>query len=179
MTRSKVRCAVVGVTIAFWFPAAEAGFFDNSAMEPNDYVDTSKPWEEQILPLPGLPRDEDLLRIEVESASANDDFIDRKTLEVAQDAITRVTLVSRHKSGTQTVTREGIRCKTGEYRIYGIVSNGAWTVPKNSVWRSIRAGGYHTLRSVLFESILCKDGFPKTPERAIKDVIYPPVERNW
>jgi len=179
MNRSVVKLALACGLFACGLPAVEAAFFDNSAVEPNDYVEEGEAWKEEDLPLPQLPSDEDLLQVEVESASANKDFIDRKTLQVGKDGISRVTMVTRHKSGSQTVTREGIRCKTGQYRIYAIANGGQWSVPKASVWRDIPMTGYKTLRSELLSSVLCKDGFAKTPERAIKDVLYPPEEKNW
>lgn len=179
MNRNLGKHVIVGLTLMLNLPVVQAGFFNNSAMEPNEYVETRDPWSEQEAALPAMPHDDDLMQIEFESASGNVDFIDRSTLEVGEDQITRVTLLTRHKSGAQTLTREGIRCETGEYRIYAIGSGGEWSVPKASVWRPIHLGGYNSLRSELYETVLCKNGFPKKPDAVVKDLLYPPEQKNW
>lgn len=174
---SAVTTAALGVLIVT--APARAAFFDNSAVEPNEYFQEGPEWKELESTLPPLPQAEDLLKVEFESASSNEAFIDQKTLELGQDGITRVSLVSRHRSGTETVTREGIRCTTGEYRIYAIKDADEWMVPKSSVWRPIPLGRYKTLRGELYSHVLCKDGFPKKIERVVKDIRYPPTERTW
>jgi len=179
MKKQLIGAAIVAGLTVIYPMTVEAAFFDNSAVEPNDYVDDGPSWKELDVPLPALPAPDDLLEIEFVNASSNQTFIDTKTLEVGEDGITRVTLVSRHRSGTETVTREGIRCKTGEYRIYAIRNGEAWSVPKTSVWRNIHTRGYKTLRSELFNGVLCVEGFPKKPERVVKDVRYPPFEKTW
>lgn len=158
---------------------AHAAFFDNSAVEPNEYYQEGDPWQELDSVLPALPREDDLLKIEFPSASSNDEFIDARSLELGEDGITRVSLVTRHKGGAETVTHEGIRCQTAQYRIYAIKNGDVWMVPKTSEWRDIPLGRYKTLRTELYSTVLCKDGLPKKTDKIVKDIRYPPDVRNW
>lgn len=174
---SGVRASVFAA--ALLAASAQAAFFDNSAVEPNEYFEEGPAWKELELALPALPQESDLLKIEFNNASTNEEFIDGKTLDVGKDGIARVSLVSRHRSGTETVTREGIRCSTAQYRIYAIKNGDEWIAPKASIWRDIPLGRYRTLRSELYTRVLCKDGFPKKVDQVIKDIRYPTTERNW
>ncbi|QID18692.1 hypothetical protein G3580_14320 [Nitrogeniibacter mangrovi] len=160
--------------------AARAGaFFEDPAVELNkDFVEGPQ-WKEGKTTLPGLPDPAHLMEVQVPDASDNTYYFDTESLVVGQDGVTRLTLVTRHRGGGETVTFEGIRCVTAEYRIYGIANGEGWTPPRQNPWRPIHLGRYKDLRAVLYTSVLCKEGFPMTPERVIKRLRYPPDEPTY
>ena len=74
----------------------------------------------------------------------------------------RYTLVVRTPGGAENVTFEGIRCATGERRIYASGrKDGTWTPMKNSEWQPISVNNYNRPRAALAYDYFC-DG-PAAP----------------
>ncbi len=159
--------------------ACAGAIFDDPAVTPDESFEEGPQWVEGKAPLPPMPDAGKLFALEVPDASRNRYFFDPDSLKVGTDGVTRLTLVTRHQGGNETVTYEGIRCNTAEYRLYGIENGGRWVEPKRSPWRPIPLGHYKHLRSELYNTVLCKDGFPMAPERVIKNLRYPPVEPTY
>jgi hypothetical protein len=61
-------------------------------------------------------------------------FIEDASLSVA-GGIVRYTLVARSAEGVQNVSYEGMRCETGEVRIYAVGRDGGWSGTPGA-WRS-------------------------------------------
>jgi len=90
---------------------------------------------EAALRLPPYPPRGELLEFSPGPASgAFRFFIDADSLSVA-DGIVRYTLVARSAQGVQNVSYEGMRCESGEVRIYAVGRDGAWS-GKPGEWRS-------------------------------------------
>ena len=65
-------------------------------------------------------------------------LLDTATLNIAADSIVRYTLVIKSASGAANVTYEGLRCETGQRRIYAFGRrDGSWSVARNADWRAI------------------------------------------
>lgn len=135
-------------------------------------------WKEAMGDLPAMPPADSLLEIGVVDASHNRYFLDAKSLSVGNDGVTRMTLVTEHRGGSRTVTYEGIRCETREYRLYAIGASGGWDTPKRSRWRPIPVTGYESVRSVLFEDHLCDSGAPRPAESVVQALRYPRASPN-
>jgi len=92
--------------------------------------------QEQAVALPPYPSRGELLEFSLGPTSEFRFFIDASSLSVA-DGIVRYTLVTRSAQGTQNVSHEGMRCETGEVRIYAVGRDGGWS-GKPGEWRSQR-----------------------------------------
>jgi len=139
----------------------------------NSYEEGDEAWREGAAKLPPLPSTQSLLGVDVMDASRNQYFVDPDSLLVGGDGVSRLTLIVQHKSGNRTVTYEGIRCETGEYRIYGIAGEAGWAAPKRSPWRSIPLGGYKSLRSVLLTDFLCDVGLQREASKVLSLLRHP------
>jgi hypothetical protein len=119
-------------------------------------------WKEGEHALPAAPAPAALRSFFVSSASPNRFLIDESTLSVDPDGVVRYVLVVRTPGGAENVTFEGIRCATGERRIYASGrSDGSWSVARNSQWEPILDNNYNRPRAALAHDHFC-DG-PAAP----------------
>ena len=125
-------------------------------------VETDPDWMEGELSLPPAVEESRLRPFFVSSASPNSFFIDDGSVSVGVDEVVRYTLVVRTPGGAENVTFEGIRCATGERRIYASGrKDGTWTPMKNSEWQPISVNNYNRPRAALAYDYFC-DG-PAAP----------------
>jgi hypothetical protein len=97
----------------------------------------TRDWKEAEVRLPAAPRRENLIEFFVSAASDFRFFIDAASLGVGPDGVVRYALVARSPSGAENLTFEGIRCATGEYRIYAVGRpDGSWG-GRATEWRVI------------------------------------------
>ncbi len=125
-------------------------------------VDAEPDWTEDALVLPPAPEASRLIPFEVGGTSPNRHFIDEASLSVGADRVVRYVLVVRTPGGAENVTFEGIRCATGERRIYASGrKDGSWAPMKNSDWQPISVNNYNRPRAALAYDYFC-DG-PAAP----------------
>ena len=94
-------------------------------------------WIEGAIKLPAFPRRGDLVEFDAGSATSFQFFIDGKSLSIGDDGVIRYTLIARSQSGAESVSYEGMRCKTGMYRVYALGhSDGSWR-ERPSDWKPI------------------------------------------
>lgn len=139
--------------------AAEWGQFEY------DYEANAKTWKEIQAQLPAAPRPDDLIEVKLDASTRNQLFIDKASLSVGDDGVVRYTAIIRSPSGAENISFEGLRCETGERKLYafgrksgdttGSNADDNWSRNRNARWDSIqarRAGGYHR---ELFFHYLC------------------------
>lgn len=103
-------------------------------------------WERQNAPrlqrltepadFPPYPKRASLLPFEAPGAAGFRFFVDGATLEAGKDGVVRYVLVARSPDGAQNVSYEGLRCATGEQRVYAIGHDGGWS-PAHGEWRRV------------------------------------------
>ncbi len=143
-------CLAIGLAL----PAqAEWGRFEY------DFDEDKTPWQEVQAQLPVYPKQENLVPVAVSSATSNRFFVDRASVSVGEDHVVRYTVVVRSPSGAQTVNFEGMRCDTGERKIYAFGREGReWSRNRHARWEPIQARqqtGYHR---ELFFHYFCAGG---------------------
>jgi hypothetical protein len=91
-------------------------------------------------------------------------FIDAASLSIGDDGVVRYTAIIRSPSGAETISFEGLRCETGERKLYAFGrpstntsgnDAGSWSRNRYAKWEPIQArlaGGYHR---ELFFHYLC------------------------
>jgi len=105
-----------------------------------EYEERLKNAEEQAVPPPALDRKR-LVELQLTLAATPTEFryyVDAGSLSVGADRIVRYVLVARSPGATDNVTFEGVRCASGEYRVYAVGRpDGSWG-GRPSEWRPIK-----------------------------------------
>jgi CNP1-like family. len=148
------RLAVILAGFAFFPPAVLSDDFDNEFDE--------KPRTEIEVQLPPFPEKENLIPFEVGAVRNQQFFIDGHSISVGSDEVIRYTLVVIGSGGAQNITFEGMRCTTGEFRVYAFGrSDKTWSRARNDKWGKIPPGS-NRVHANLFSDYFCSVG-----ERAI------------
>jgi hypothetical protein len=117
--------------------------------------EVSKEWQEISLTLPAAPVAENLLAFYDSGSQAF--LIDAKSLSVNSDGSIRYTLVSNSTGGAKNISYEGIRCQTGEKKLYAFGRNdGTWSNSRRELWEKIPDAGVNKQHSTLFYDYFCE-----------------------
>jgi len=132
---------------------AEWGEFDH------DFDENVKPWQEIQVQLPGYPKEENLIEFVVSATNRNKHFIDFPSVSVGDDKVVRYTVVIHTQGGALNVSFEGMRCKTGERKIYATGRpNGEWARNRYARWGAIKGRDANSYHRELFYSYFCAGG---------------------
>lgn len=146
-----IRALFVAALVALPLVSVAVGFED-------DYE--KKSWGEIEPQLPVPPKAENLVAFYVSATTDNQFYIDRKSLSVGEEGVVRYTLVVVTPSGARNVSYEGIRCETGELRLYAFGrGDGSWGKSRGSHWLSIDGSVTRNRHHVaLFSEYFCPVG---------------------
>lgn len=122
----------------------------------NDFDENAKSWQEIQAQLPPYPQAESLVEFRVSSATSNRHFIDYNSIQVGADGVVRYSVLIRSPSGAQTVSFEGMRCATGERKLYAFGRpTGEWSRNRYAKWEAIPARQATSYQRELFFHYLC------------------------
>jgi hypothetical protein len=131
---------------------AEWGQFDYE-------FEADKPWVELSAQLPPTPKAENLVEFNVSSATRNRHFVDTASISVGEDKVVRYTVVIEAVGGARNVAFEGLRCATGERRLYAYGQpDGTWSKARNAQWEGIKFRSLLSYHKALYEDYFCPDG---------------------
>ena len=108
---------------------------------------------EETVVLPAYPRKDQLIEFFVAATSEFRFYVDAASLQVGKD-IVYYALVARSKAGADNVTFEGMRCSTGEVRIYAVGREGSW-FGKPGEWRQIQPRSFERWHNALYREYFC------------------------
>lgn len=150
-----VFLAVLGLSVFSGAAGADNGFRDR------DDPDAAA-WSEAKVTLPPFPQERDLLEFSVGPMATSRFYVDAATLAVGTDGVVRYTLVIKTTGGAVNVWYEGIRCETGEYRVYATGrADGTWAESRHSAaWRSIENKLVNRHHAALSREYFCPQGVP-------------------
>ena len=118
-----------------------------------------KPWAEVAAQLPPYPKAENLIPFNVSSATQNEHFVDAESISIGADKVVRYTVVIEAAGGAKNVSYEGMRCESGERRLYAYGHpDGTWSKARNAGWEDIKFRSLLSYRKALFEDVFCRDG---------------------
>lgn len=125
-----------------------------------DFEAEEKPWREIEASLPAYPRPENLVAFEVSAATRNRHFLDAASLSVGEDGVVRYTVVVRTAGGAENVSFEGMRCDTGERKLYAFgrstaSGGGEWVRNRYARWEPIPVRQAASYSRELFYHYLC------------------------
>lgn len=125
-----------------------------------DFDENAKTWQEIQAQLPPYPRAANLVEFTVSAATSNRFYIDYDSLNVGEDGVVRYTVLIRSPSGAETVSFEGMRCETGERKLYAFgrqdgKGGGEWSRNRYAKWDPIPARQASSHQRELFFHYLC------------------------
>jgi len=116
--------------------------------------------------LPAYPQDRDLVEFFPGPLGSHRYFIDAKSLSIGNDGIVRYSVVVKTSGGATNVAYEGIRCSSGEKRLYAMGDrHQKWMEAKRSDWEPIRTGKPNAYQGILFSEYFCPDRAAVLPDR--------------
>jgi len=144
---------------------AEGGEFESE-------FEQDKPWTEVAAQLPATPKAENLLPFSVSSATPNRHFVDAASISVGADKVIRYTVVIEAAGGAKNVSYEGLRCGSGERRLYAYGHpDGSWSKARNAGWEAIKFYSLLSYQKALFEDYFCPDGAQvKDSQEAVRNL---------
>ena len=105
--------------------------------------------------------DTNLIEFEVRATTTTSYFIDGSTLEPGNDGVVRYVMVIRTGGGATNVSFEGLRCATGEYRIFASGrGDGSWRPARISSWRTIEGKTVNRHHVALYRELFCPLALP-------------------
>jgi hypothetical protein len=118
-----------------------------------------KQWEEIEAQLPDFPKPENLDSFYVSATTDNKFMIDRDSISIGADGVIRYTLVVLSASGAQNVSYDGLRCATGERRLYAFGrADKKWSKARSNQWTKIRESTLNRHHAALYFEYFCPDG---------------------
>lgn len=132
----------------------------SAALGLRDTDDPDAPkWEEEAVRLPAFPQEAGLREFYVSATTPHKYFIDAATLSVGKDRVVRYALVIRTGGGSTNITYEGMRCESGEYKIYATGHrDGTWSVARRGEWRKIENKPTNRQHAALARDYFCPAG---------------------
>ena len=134
--------------------------------------DQDKPWAEVAVQLPAYPKTGNLIPFNVSSAIRNKHFVDAESVSAGEDQVIRYTVVIEAAGGAKNVSFEGLRCESGERRLYAYGHpDGTWSKARNAGWEDIRFRSLLSYHKALYEDHFCPDGIRvKDGKEAVKNL---------
>jgi hypothetical protein len=94
-------------------------------------------WREVEVPPPPAVKLQGLIPLEVPRSSLRFG-VDPTSVAVGNDSIVRYVVIAAAQGGAINGLYEGLRCNTGEYKVYARYNAGSgWTVVREASWRSL------------------------------------------
>jgi len=131
----------------------------NPQSAPWRYVEPEKkPEQDAAVALPAYPeRRETWIPFETTAVTKNRFFIERESLQIAEDRTIRYALIIESPSGARNVSFEGMRCSTAQVKPYAWgTSDGKWYSAKEPQWQPIRADRMNGQHETLFTRYFCE-----------------------
>lgn len=116
-------------------------------------------WEEIQPQLPAAPKEAALLPFFVSASTQNRFFVDGDSISVGSDGVVRYALVVVSAAGARNVSYEGIRCDTGERRLYAFGrADGSWSKARGNAWVKIKDSSLNRQHAALYNEYFCPIG---------------------
>lgn len=131
----------------------------HAALDSEVDFEQDKPWVEVAAQLPPYPKAENLIPFNVSSATRNRHFVDAASISVGTDNVVRYTVVIEAAGGAENVSYEGMRCDSGERRLYAYGHpDGTWSKARNAGWEPIKLSSLLSYHKALYEDHFCREG---------------------
>ena len=161
-----LACAVSGIQIDAHAQTDESGRYKQDGYK----YEKPQAWNELDVVLPPPPQKNQFSLFQTTSQSGFQFFVDVSSIQLGEDGVVRMVLLTVSPKGSENITYEGFRCETAEYKFYAssFGFDKAWMPVKNPRWRGAfyqTANGY---RGDLLKYYICIDGVNLLDERQLK-----------
>ena len=167
--------------ISLQSPARDRPFVDQS--DSTDWEAPEKPlWEEAKVTLPGPYKEQDLQGFQVANSNGRFDyFIDRSTLQIDADQVSRLRLVIRSSNGAVNTSYEGFRCGKRLYKVYAYGGEKDLKEMQQPTWQPIPKSGPDNYRNTLYSDLLCNlnTGRPNPSQAVIEAMQHNRTVNNF
>ena len=145
------------------------------AQVPPDHPD----WKEIDAPPPPALRTQGLIPLEVIGNSLRFG-VDPASVSVGTDSVVRYVVVATSSTGTVNGMYEGIRCSTGEVKIYARHNpDSGWVPAKGSDWRELRTTPNSRYSLEVARSGACLGRAPNGSAVQIVNDLKAPIDRRF
>ena len=145
------------------------------AQVPPDHPD----WKEIDAPPPPALRTQGLIPLEVSGNSLRFG-VDPASVSVGTDSVVRYVVVATSSTGTVNGMYEGIRCSTGEVKIYARHNpDSGWVPAKGSDWRELRTTPNSRYSLEVARSGACLGRAPNGTAVQIVNDLKAPIDRRF
>lgn len=122
-----------------------------------DDADNKEIKPESPVVLPAAAQKNNLLPFYVSPTTTMNFAVDAKSVSVTDEGIVRFVLVITSPSGATNISYEGIRCSTGEKKLYASGQlNGDWSLARRDVWETIIDRGPNRYHAALAKDYFCE-----------------------
>jgi hypothetical protein len=128
-------------------------------------------WKEADAPPPAALKLDGLIPIDQPGLSLRFG-VEPGSVSVGRDGIVRYVVVAKSSTGAVNAIYEGIRCSTGEFRVYARYNpSGSWVLNKDPLWRSLHdpQPSSHTL-TIARTGACIGDGTNRSAEQVVRDL---------
>lgn len=138
-------------------------------------------WKELEAPPPPALRTQGLIPLEVPGSASSLRFaIDPESVSVGSDSIVRYVVVAAGSSGVTNGIYEGIRCSTGEVKVYARHNpDSGWVPAKGSDWRELRTTPNSRYSLEVARSGACLGRAPNGTAAQIVNDLKAPIDRRF
>ena len=150
-----MRWLILSLALLSYAAAAQMG--QQVLLVAGNETDEQAPGEEKLV-LPAFPKNENLVRIQVDGGGNFDFFVDLESVSVGHDGIVRYTLLARSVAGATNITYEGIQCKSRERKFYAFGRQDRnWTIARDPRWIPISIAPRDMAEATLHDAYFCPD----------------------
>lgn len=145
----------------------------------NRNIPTPPEWKEVESPPPPALRTTGLIPIDVRGTTLRF-AVDPKSISVGPDGVVRYVVVATSSSGTVNAIYEGLRCSSGEVKVYARHNpDSGWVAAQGSEWGPVfqSAATRHSL--VIARSGACQESAPNGSARQIAQDLASPIDRRY
>lgn len=129
-------------------------------------------WQEAPVPPPPAFSPHKLIALDASPSSTLSFGIDPATLAIAKEGVVRYVVVASSRSGAVNAMYEGIRCATGEVKVYARFNPGSgWNAVSDPAWKSLYAPSPSRHSLSIARGGVCKGNAPnQSVEHILRDL---------
>ncbi|TWO68872.1 hypothetical protein FN976_20970 [Caenimonas sedimenti] len=136
-------------------------------------------WKEVEAPRPPALRTTGLIMLEVRGSSLQFG-VDPESFSIGPDAIVRYVLVARNDSGALNALYEGIRCNSGDVKVYARHDpDKGWVPAPGAEWVPLQRGRHERTSLQVARQGACMGHSPNGSARQIVEDLRAPVNRRF
>lgn len=154
------------------FATASVLLFATSSATAQATAEDPKAWQEAEAVLPQQVNLDKVIEFDLDRRSALRFGIESDSLRIGPDGVVRYVFVARSTSGALNVLYEGIRCQTGEVKLYALWDPGTgWTPATSSAWIPLSFRGATRRAMQMARGGICFNSLPNGDPRKMLDTL--------